>query len=211
MAELNRIPLFPLDVVLFPEIPLPLHIFEDRYKRMINECLENDSVFGVALFADQKIYNVGCTARIVSVLKKYKDGRMDILAQGVERFYIENISEEKPYLEADIEFLPDDSGKESPVSKNLREDAIEFLKKIIHASGQQANLFEFEEMNSMELSYLIAAYGWFTTLEKQELLEFEETGERLQKELELSDTVIQRLEFNKRLTSLSQTNGRLLK
>ena len=210
MTESSRIPLFPLDVVLFPEIPLPLHIFEDRYKQMINECLENDSVFGVALFAEEKISHVGCTARIVSVLKKYKDGRMDILAQGEERFYIEHISEEKPYLEADIEYLPDDSRQESAVGKKLRENAIEFFKKILHASGQKINLFEFDEINSLELSYLIAAYGWFTTAEKQELLELPETGERLQKELDLSDAVIQRLEFNQRLTTLSRTNGRLL-
>jgi len=208
MPDSNKIPLFPLGIVLFPDIPLPLHIFEERYKLMINECLSNDSVFGITLHADDKLYNIGCTAKIVSVLKKYEDGRMDILAQGVERFAIENISEEKPYLEADVEYLSD--SLKGPINPDLKEDAVEFLKKIIESTGHETNLFDFEEMDSRQLSYIIAAYGGFTTSEKQELLEFEETENRLRKELELSDAVMRRLEFSKRLSDIGKSNGRLL-
>lgn len=208
MLDSNKIPLFPLGVVLFPDIPLPLHVFEERYKLMVNECLNNDGVFGIALYADDKLYNVGCTAKIVSVLKKYEDGRMDILAQGVERFVIENVTEEKPYLEADVEYLSD--SLKGPINPDLKDDAVEFLKKIIESTGHETNLFDFEEMDSRQLSYIIAAYGGFTTLEKQELLEFEETEGRLRKELELSDSVMRRLEFSKRLSDIGKSNGRLL-
>lgn len=208
MVGTNKIPLFPLGVVLFPDIPLPLHIFEERYKLMVNECLNNDGVFGIALYADDKLYNIGCTAKIVSVLKKYEDGRMDILTQGVERFAIENISEEKPYLEADVALLSD--SLKGPINPGLKDDAVEFLKKIIESTGHETNLFDFEEMDSRQLSYIIAAYGGFTTLEKQELLEFEETENRLRKELELSDTVMRRLEFSKRLNEIGKSNGRLI-
>lgn len=208
MPDSNKIPLFPLGVVLFPDIPLPLHIFEERYKLMVNKCLSNDSVFGITLHADDKLYNVGCTAKIISVLKKYEDGRMDILTQGVKRFAIENISEEKPYLEADVAFLSENL--KGPINPDLKDGAIEFLKKIIESTGHEANIFDFEEMDSRQLSYIIAAYGGFTILEKQELLEFEETDDRLRKELELRDVVMRRLEFSKRLSDVGKSNGRLI-
>jgi Lon protease-like protein len=206
----NKIPLFPLGVVLFPDVPLPLHIFEERYQLMIGECLENDTVFGVALYSDGKISPTGCTAKIVNVLKKYDDGRMDILAQGVKRFVIENIIEEKPYLQADVQFLPDKVEQEIPVSADLQEDAIEFLKKVIESMGQDTKVFSLEEINSRQLSYLLAAYGWFTTREKQELLEIDDTTGRLTRELELQETVIRRLEFSKRMAKIGKSNGRLL-
>jgi Lon protease-like protein len=206
----NKIPLFPLGVVLFPDVPLPLHIFEERYQLMIGECLENDTVFGVALYSDGKISPTGCTAKIVNVLKKYDDGRMDILAQGVKRFVIENIIEEKPYLQADVQFLPDKAEQEIPVSADLQEDAIEFLKKVIESMGQDTKVFSLEEIDSRQLSYLLAAYGWFTTREKQELLEIDDTTGRLTRELELQETVIRRLEFSKRMAKIGKSNGRLL-
>lgn len=206
----NKIPLFPLGVVLFPDVPLPLHIFEERYQLMIGECLENETVFGVALYSDGKIFPTGCTAKIVNVLKKYDDGRMDILAQGVRRFVIENISEEKPYLQADVQFLHDKAEQEIPVSADLQEDAIEFLKKVIESMGQDTKVFSLEAIDSRQLSYLLAAYGWFTTREKQELLEIDDTTGRLTRELELQETVIRRLEFSKRMAKIGKSNGRLL-
>jgi Lon protease-like protein len=211
MSNFNKIPLFPLGVVLFPDVPLPLHIFEDRYKMMIGECLENDSVFGIALYADGKIFNIGCTAKIINVLKKYEDGRMDILTQGVEKFVIENIIEEKPYLQADVQLLPPEAGQGIPVSADMQESAIEFFKKVIESLGQDTKVFAFEEIDPRQLSYLLAAYGWFTSLEKQELLEIDDTSLRLQRELELRETVFQRLEFSKRMKKISQSNGKLQK
>jgi Lon protease-like protein len=211
MSDFNKIPLFPLGVVLFPDVPLPLHIFEERYKMMIGECLETDSVFGIALYTDGKIFNTGCTAKIINVLKKYEDGRMDILIQGVERFVIENIIEDKPYLQADVQFLPNEAEQEIPVNADLQENAILFLKKVIESMGQDTGLFTFEEIDSRQLSYLLAAYGWFTTQEKQELLEIDDTTGRLKRELELRETVIRRLEFSKRMKKISQSNGRLQK
>lgn len=211
MSESNIIPLFPLGVVLFPEMPLPLHIFEERYKQMIRECLEQDRVFGVALSENEQIRAVGCTARIVGVLKEYSDGRMDILTQGVERFAIDRVSEEKPYLQAHIQLLPGQGGTEAEVSEDLRGEAVGFLKKMIQTSGQDINLFEFEAMDSAQISFFIASYGLFTNPEKQELLEIDETEVRLKRELEMRPLVLRRLDFNARLTDASRNNGRLPK
>ena len=80
------LPLFPLDAVLLPGTPIPLHVFEPRYKEMISECLETKRPFGVVRSKEGEVAEIGCTAEITAVTKKYDDGRMDIAAEGRERF-----------------------------------------------------------------------------------------------------------------------------
>jgi Lon protease-like protein len=103
----SRIPLFPLNVVLYPGATLPLHIFEPRYKLMILHCLRHDLEFGVILAGEKGVATVGCTAAITRKLKDYDDGRMDILTQGRTIFRALNLLHEKDYHEAMVEFLPD--------------------------------------------------------------------------------------------------------
>ncbi|MGH6631423.1 MAG: LON peptidase substrate-binding domain-containing protein, partial [Burkholderiales bacterium] len=111
-------PLFPLDIVLLPEEPLPLHIFEDRYKLMIGECLEAKAAgsskqeFGIVFAKEQKIHTVGCAARIVNVTRKYDDGRLDIFTVGTRRFEILYTNEEKAYLRGGVDFFEDEPGSE---------------------------------------------------------------------------------------------------
>ena len=100
-------PLFPLELALLPHARLPLHIFEDRYKEMISECLENSSEFGVVLRREAGILRVGCSASIEKVLQRHEDGRMDILTVGRRRFNIESINTERSYLQAEVEFFQD--------------------------------------------------------------------------------------------------------
>ena len=82
----SLLPLFPLDVVLLPGAPFPLHIFEPRYKEMIADCLAESQPFGVVRVKDDGIANLGCTAEITSIVKKYEDGRLDILTEGRRPF-----------------------------------------------------------------------------------------------------------------------------
>ncbi len=102
------LPLFPLDVVLFPDTPLPLHIFEPRYKEMIGECLERKLAFGVVRAKESSLAEIGCTAEIVAVTKKYDDGRLDIVAEGRRRFQIRNVNHERSFLQGDIEYFDDE-------------------------------------------------------------------------------------------------------
>ena len=102
------LPLFPLPVVLFPRTPLPLHIFEERYKEMIREVLDSKTEFGVVLAGEKGIVNMGCTATIDKVLKEYPDGRMDVLVLGRRRFEIILLNDEKSYLRGAVEFFDDD-------------------------------------------------------------------------------------------------------
>jgi len=111
MADL--LPIFPLELVLFPGTPLPLHIFEDRYKEMIGECLERKQPFGVVRAMAQAVAEVGCTAEIVEVVKKYDDGQLDIVCEGRRRFEVVRLDEERSFLRAEINFVDDDPGLSS--------------------------------------------------------------------------------------------------
>jgi len=116
------LPLFPLRVVVFPRTPLPLHIFEERYKEMVGEAIRAGSEFGIVLAKEEGIVNAGCTVKIGEVLKKYEDGRMDILTRGSRRFEILGINEEKSYLRGEVEFFDDDDP--GPAPADLQEKAL---------------------------------------------------------------------------------------
>lgn len=104
----SRIPLFPLDIVLFPGMPLPLHIFEPRYKTMIRRCLSEKLEFGLVYAETRAIATVGCTAEVMGVVRKYPDGRMDILTEGRAAFRIVELATEKECYEAVVDYLPED-------------------------------------------------------------------------------------------------------
>lgn len=102
------LPLFPLELVLFPGQTLALHIFEDRYKEMIGECLESQSEFGIVLAKEDSIVNNGCTATVTSVTRRYDDGRLDIEVGGRRRFEVLFLDQDRAYLRAAAEFFDDD-------------------------------------------------------------------------------------------------------
>ncbi len=117
------IPLFPLSLVLLPAMPLPLHIFEDRYKEMMEDIIAAESEFGVVLAKDDGIVNVGCTATVVNVMRKYPDGRLDLVASGQRRFVVESLDEEKPYLRAQISYFDDEDVRAVPHDLQRRASA----------------------------------------------------------------------------------------
>ena len=102
------IPLFPLQVVVFPRTRLPLHIFEERYKKMVSEAIRDNSEFGIVLAKEEGIVNAGCTVAVEKLLQMYPDGRMDILTRGRQRFEIESLDEEMEFLRANVNFFDDE-------------------------------------------------------------------------------------------------------
>ncbi|MGC2059477.1 MAG: LON peptidase substrate-binding domain-containing protein [Candidatus Sulfotelmatobacter sp.] len=106
----SLIPLFPLDVVLLPNTPLPLHIFEPRYKEMIAECLAQNRIFGVVRALEQGLADVGCTAEIVTVVKEYPDGRLDLVAEGRNRFEIVAVNQDRTFLQGEVLMIEDEPG-----------------------------------------------------------------------------------------------------
>jgi len=144
------LPIFPLDLVLLPGTPLPLHIFEPRYKEMIAECLEQKKPFGVVRASDEGVADIGCTAEIMSVTKKYDDGRMDILTRGVERFEVIHVDDERAFLRAEISVVEDEP--ESPPAQMVTQ-AVRLHAEIAKLAG--ANISGPDE-HAGNLSFLLA-------------------------------------------------------
>ena len=108
------LPLFPLEMVLLPGAPLPLHIFEDRYKEMIGEAVRNKTEFGVVQAGEKGILNIGCTATVEQVVNRYPDGRMDVLTLGRRRFEIILLDQQKSFLRAAVTFFDDEESETIP-------------------------------------------------------------------------------------------------
>ncbi len=196
------LPLFPLEVVLFPGAVLPLHIFEERYKLMIGEAIESQSEFGVVLRKENAVLNVGCTASVEQVTRRYPDGRMDIRTVGQRRFEILFLDEEKPYLRAGVHYFDDDPATEAPAE----------------AAGRLASLFERVEnlmpaaqeppAASALLSFRLAASLPLDLDFKQRLVASRSEAERVAWLTEYLDKVAPRLELARRVERRARGNGK---
>jgi len=151
----SLMPIFPLELVLLPGVPLPLHIFEPRYKEMIVECLEQKKPFGIVRASSDGVADIGCTAEIMSVTKKYDDGRMDILTRGVERFEVIQVNEERSFLQAEISLVQDEDEEDEP-----GKPATEMVTQAVRLHAEIAKLAGAEPSGPDEqagnLSFLLA-------------------------------------------------------
>jgi Lon protease-like protein len=168
------LPLFPLDVVLLPGTPLPLHIFEPRYKEMIGECLANNAPFGVVRALEEGVAEIGCTAEIVTVTKEYPDGRMDLVAEGRKRFEVLALNQDRSFLQAEVLLVPDE-----PVvsSEDDRARAIQSHLEILSLAGAVQDL---SAADQNALSFYLAGSLPLDLDFKQKLLGMRSESERLQ-------------------------------
>lgn len=180
---MDRVPIFPLGLVLLPRMPLPLHIFETRYRDMAEHCLATDRPFGVVLHTGSTVQTIGCLAAIENVITRYDDGRLDILTSGTERFRIHNLHDDKPYLEAEITIIHDHptSGADYERVRELAQLAVAELWKYAKASGYTLERTVIEQLNDEELSFLLATTDVFGIAEKQSLLELQCTATRMER------------------------------
>lgn len=185
----RELPLFPLpEVVLFPSRPLPLHIFEYRYRIMMNTILENDRRFGVLSIdpTTGKIAEYGCCAEILH-FQRLPDDRMKMLTFGQQRFRVLEYVREKPYRVGLVEWIED-----RPPTEDLKPIAIkveELLRDVVHLSAkltsQKIELPDDLPNSPTELSYWVASNLYGVASEQQALLEMQDTLERLQREQEI--------------------------
>lgn len=172
------LPLFPLDIVLFPKMVLPLHIFEERYKEMIGDCLRSKAPFGVLYTHDGTTARVGCRAGILKVLKKYDDGRMDLLAQGGDRFEILHFDTSASYLRGWSEAFADRDGAQPPDRK-----AVQQLLELFRETARILKRSEAEKVvvspGYQGLSFQIAAGFALPKTIKQRVLEGRSETERV--------------------------------
>jgi len=202
------IPLFPLNVVLMPGAPLPLHIFEERYKQMVNECLENETEFGMVLADESGTREIGCTARIVELVQRYEDGRILIMVEGSRRFRLNNIMTGKPYYVGEVEYI-EDEGPEEDVTA-LAEECVALLERVVEAATGGSVDIEIEPPYR-NLSFAIAGRIDFDLNTRQEVLELPTEKERLVKVKDLLTEAAARLERERRAQKLAQTNGHVRK
>jgi Lon protease-like protein len=207
------LPLFPLEIVLLPEEPLPLHIFEERYREMIGECLRAKTSglgrqdFGVVLAKGQEISNVGCSAQIVSLTRKYDDGRMDILTVGKRRFEILLTNEEKSYLRASVEFF-DDEGSDTP-GETEAENALRLFQEIMRRLRQSSETPADLPHPYRHLSFHLAASLPLALEFKQQLLSLRNEPERLQQLAHRMDQLIQQIDTAQKAREKAGGNGDL--
>jgi Lon protease-like protein len=128
-----KIPLFPLDVVLFPGAPLPLHIFEERYREMMGECIEQHAEFGVVRAQSGGLAVAGCSAAVARVLERYPDGRLDILCEGRRRFEIEQLDNSRSFLQAEVDYFEDDAPLDS--TRDQRAACVAMHAEVMELAG----------------------------------------------------------------------------
>lgn len=201
------IPLFPLGVVLLPGMSLPLHIFEERYKLMIGECLEHRSEFGVIFEEKEQLEDVGCTARVRQVLRRYPDGRLDIVSVGSARFRLLEVREGKPWLEAVVEPVVDSEPADDAVSAHLAERATALLVQLSGMLGRPADLPGLRRLSREELSFRVAAANGFAPEERQQMLESTSTADRLQRGVDGLERILERLRKAIEARRLTGGNG----
>jgi ATP-dependent Lon protease len=170
----ERIPLFPLNVVLLPGADLPLHIFEPRYRAMVQQCLADKCEFGVLLALPNGVARVGCTAEIIEVVKRYHDGRMDILTVGREPFRVVELYDQDPLAEGDVDYLED---CEMGTNALLRRQLIE-LYETCHTLIFEDYPKNAEDGRATPLSFIVAATLPLDLLWKQQILELRSEMDR---------------------------------
>lgn len=217
MRGIDRIPLFPLPLVMLPNEILPLHIFENRYQQMLRDVESTNRMFGVVLFEPvedfierPKVGTIGCVAEIrdTDILE---DGRAHIVTLGVVRFrLIDYIDNGEPYYIGDVEFFGDEDTDESEAGR-LADEVFDLFQRIAKAafkmSGGRGRLPDIHRGNPEQLSFLVTAAFNFENELKYELLEMTSTAERLERLRVILKKMVGQMEESADIHAVSKTNG----
>jgi Lon protease-like protein len=195
------LPLFPLELVLLPGTPLPLHIFEPRYKEMIRECIAREAPFGVVRAFEEGIAEVGCTAEIVSVTKEYPDGRMDLICEGRKRFEVLEVNRDRDFLQAEVLLVPDEPGT---AAQDERVKAVQLHLEILSLAGAVQDL---SAADQNQLSFYLAGSLPLDLDFKQKLLGMRSEGERIQAVAGYLEDILPKLRHAARAREKAGGNG----
>jgi Lon protease-like protein len=200
-----KIPLFPLEVVLFPDAALPLHIFEDRYKEMIGICLAEKIGFGVVCAQREGLAVVGCIADIVRVLEEYPDGRLDILCQGAKRFEIESLDNSRSFLQAEVDFFGDEG---LPASRAIREECTALHFEVLELMGGEKphRAFDLDE----PVAFRLASSSPTDLTFRIELLAMRSDAERTKRLIALYTAMLPKLRRGVRASTTAGCNGQVM-
>jgi Lon protease-like protein len=199
----SAFPLFPLEIVVLPGEIVPLHVFEERYKTMVGECLDEEREFGIVWVADDGLREVGCTVAITELLERTEDGRMNILARGSAPFRLVRRIDDMPYPAGDIELLEDTSEEsDAEAGSEARERYAELVERVTDSRPEADDLADMS-------AYAMAATVEFPLPAKQRLLELRSEDERLRAVGELLGAAMKRLDFVELASERARTNGKV--
>lgn len=215
----RELPLFPLPLVLFPGMPLPLHIFEPRYQRMLSDVRVSNNLFGLSYFdvSDAEtgqehppLGHVGCAAEIVEA-QPMPDGRSNVLTLGLIRYRVESYVERgDPYILAEVEFFEDEP-EDAELLEGHRHEVSELFLRIARAvrtiNDERASLPDLPEAAPERFSFLVAAAMEIDMEVKQELLELRSCAERLRRIGDLLSQAVVGYEERARMHGISRGNG----
>jgi Lon protease-like protein len=201
--QLTEFPLFPLGIVALPNELVPLHIFEERYKQMMNECLEGGHEFGIVWLSDEGLREVGCACEIDRVLERMEDGRMNLVARGTRPFRVLERQGHLAYPAGVIEFVPDEA--ESPDAELLR-SAQEIYGELVRMATDRTPTAE--ELEALD-AYGMAATVDFGVEAKQQLLDLRSENARLALLSRLLRAAIKRIELVELASERARSNGKI--
>ena len=174
---IRNLPLFPLEVVLFPGSLLPLHIFEERYKTLINECIQQNKEFGINYVNAARMSPVGCSAILKKVVKEHGDGRKDIIVVGKSRYTVKHLVESTaPYFVAKVSFFND---REEEVDDILRRHTIELYNRFVEAAFKGTVAKVPEGSSETVISFVLVQKAGLELKDRQEVLTLKSENERL--------------------------------
>lgn len=177
MKSVELLPLFPLEVVLFPDSSLPLHIFEERYKLLINKCVREESEFGINCIAEGRVTPVGCSARVTNIVRRFDDGRMDVEVRGRRRFVLERYDSAKAvYLVGYVRFI---EHTEEAMDTDLARETIRLYNEVIDMAYKSPTFWVSVEKIPDRVSFVLAQKSGLHLSQRQHLLELSSENERL--------------------------------
>ena len=202
-APVKDFPLFALGIVALPTESVPLHVFEERYRTMIEECLDGESEFGIVWLSEEELKPVGCACEVEQVLERLDDGRLNILARGTRPFLLLERQDDLPYPAGQVEFLGE--SEEEP-DEEAAQAARELYRELV-SEATDRELAE-PELRMMD-AYQMAATVEFNVEDKQELLELRSENARLQLLAQLLQAALERLDLLERAQARALSNGKV--
>jgi Lon protease-like protein len=197
------LPLFPLGIVALPSELVPLHIFEERYKTMIGECVDADSEFGIVWLGDDGLKATGCACVVAQVLERMPDGRMNVVCRGTRPFRVLEHLDDRLYPAGTVEWLQDKV--EEPDAETLASARDAYNDLVEQATDEPADPERLEEMTA----YDMAATVDFGLEAKQGLLDLRSENARLRLVTRLFRAAIKRLDFIERAEARARSNGKV--
>ncbi|HTA97185.1 MAG TPA: LON peptidase substrate-binding domain-containing protein [Solirubrobacteraceae bacterium] len=202
-APVQDFPLFPLGIVALPTESVPLHIFEDRYRAMIEECLDSESEFGIVWLSDDELKPVGCACEIESVIDREEDGRFTILVRGTRVFRLLERQDDLPYPAGVVEFVAE---HDEALDEQAAREAHELYGELVEQATDR--VLEPQELRAMS-AYAMAGTVDFGTDAKQELLELRSENARLRLLTLLFRAAIKQMELVERAQLRARSNGKV--